>query len=225
MTASLAQPDTGADPLHRLRANGVLAVLRAPSTSAAHAAIDALVRGGITGIEVTYSTPDAAAVIAEAIARHGEQIYVGAGTVTTSAQVTEAAEAGAAFLVSPGTVAELSAAMIGAGTITMTGALTPSEVMTAHALGTDVVKLFPASLGGPSYLSALRAPFPHVPLMPTGGVTPDNLGDWFSAGAIAVGAGGDLVPGKALAVGDIDEIERRARLFHTALAAVSEPTG
>jgi 2-dehydro-3-deoxyphosphogluconate aldolase/(4S)-4-hydroxy-2-oxoglutarate aldolase len=206
--------------LTALRAAGVLAVLRAPSPLVALTAIDALVRGGITGIEVTYSTPDAAHVIATAIARHGDRAYVGAGTVTTPSLAGEAADAGARFLVSPGTLSALTAAMRETGATVMTGALTPSEVMTAVELGTDVVKIFPASLGGPSFLSALRGPFPDVPLMPTGGVTPDNLAAWFAAGAIAVGAGGDLVPGAALASGDMAEIERRAMLFSAACAAV-----
>jgi 2-dehydro-3-deoxyphosphogluconate aldolase/(4S)-4-hydroxy-2-oxoglutarate aldolase len=205
------------DRLIRARDAGVFAVLRAPAAAAALDAIDALVRGGITGIEVTYSTPDAAAVIAEAIRRHGDVAYVGAGTVTAAAQAREAADAGAAFLVSPGTVPALAAQMRATGAVAMTGALTPTEVMTATAAGVDVVKIFPASAVGPSFLRALRGPFPDVPLMPTGGVTPENLAEWFAAGAVAVGAGGDLVPASALAAGDTDEVTRRARLFRDAL--------
>lgn len=207
------------DRLSAARDAGVLAVLRAPTHESAARAIDALVRGGITGIEVTYSTPDAAEVIAATIERYGDSVYVGAGTVTTAAQAREAAEAGAAFLVSPGTVEHVVRSMQNTDITTMAGALTPTEVMTAVHLGADVVKIFPAMLGGPAYLAALRGPFPHVPLMPTGGVTPDNLASWFAAGAIAVGAGSDLVPGAALASGDDQEIERRAALFHAALAA------
>lgn len=208
---------SGDPALEPIRAAGVIAVLRAPSAALALDAVDALVRGGITGIEVTYSTPDAPSVIARVIDRHGDRALVGAGTVTTDEQAREAADAGAAFLVSPGTLPELARAMRATGAVTMTGALTPSEVMTATALEVDVVKIFPASLGGPGYLSALRGPFPAVPLMPTGGVTPENLSEWFAAGAIAVGAGGELVPASALREGDLDEIERRARRFAEAL--------
>ena len=209
------------DPLVPTREAGVLAVLRAPSASTALDAVEALVRGGVTGIEVTFSTPDAPEVIAQVRARYGGAL-VGAGTVTTAEQAREAAEAGAQFLVSPGSVAELSAAMTATGLVTMTGALTPSEDMLARGYGADVVKIFPASVFGPSYLGALRAPLPGIPLMPTGGVTPDNLAEWFAAGAVAVGAGGDLVPGSALAAGDMEEIERRARLFAAALQRVRE---
>lgn len=205
-----------------VRAAGVLAVLRAPSADEALRAIDALIAGGVRGIEVTYSTPDAPSVIAKAIAVHGVSAYVGAGTVTTPDEAKAAADAGAAFLVSPGSVPSVIEAMRATGAITMSGALTPTEVMTAVAAGTDVVKIFPASLGGPSFLKALRGPFPSVPLMPTGGVTPDNLPEWFAAGAVAVGAGGDLVPGSAFADGDYAEITRRARLFAEALREVRE---
>ncbi len=208
------------DRLQTLRDTAVLAVLRAPSAEIALDASEALIRSGITGIEVTYSTPDATEVIAELVRRHGDAAYVGAGTVTTAEQAQDAASAGAQFLVSPGTSATLTPAMMDTGLVVMTGALTPSEVMEATRLGVDVVKIFPASLGGPSYLGALRGPFPDVPLMPTGGVNPDNLAAWFAAGAIAVGAGGDLVPSSALSSGDMGEIESRAGLFVSALASV-----
>ncbi|WP_067245226.1 bifunctional 4-hydroxy-2-oxoglutarate aldolase/2-dehydro-3-deoxy-phosphogluconate aldolase [Microbacterium resistens] len=208
------------DRLARARSAGVLAVLRAPSPESALDTAEALIRGGISGIEVTYSTPDAPAVIRELISRHGADAYVGAGTVTTPAEAAAAAEAGAEFLVSPGTRPDLTRAMIETGTVVMTGALTPSEVMEARELGVDVVKIFPASLGGPSYLSALRGPFPDAPLMPTGGVTPDNLAEWFAAGAVAVGAGGDLARGASIAAGDWADIEQRAVRFAAALAAV-----
>lgn len=207
------------DLLARARATGVLAVLRAPSADAALHTADALIRGGVTGIEVTYSTPDAPAVIRELLARHGDGAYVGAGTVTTAAEAEAAADAGAAFLVSPGTLPDLTAAMRATGAVVMTGALTPTEVMTALELEVDVVKIFPASLGGPAYLGALRGPFPHAPLMPTGGVTPDNLAGWFQAGAVAVGAGGDLANSASIAVGDWDDLEARARRFAAALTA------
>ena len=208
------------DRLSRARAAGVLAVLRAPSPESALEAADAIIRGGIPGIEVTYSTPDAPAVIRELIARHGDAAYIGAGTVTTPEQAAAAAEAGAEFLVSPGTLPALTRAMLDTGTVVMTGALTPTEVMTALELGVDVVKIFPASLGGPSYLGALRGPFPDAPLMPTGGVKPENVADWFAAGAVAVGAGGDLANSASIKIGDWADLEARASSFAAALAAV-----
>jgi len=207
------------DRLDTARATGILAVLRAPSPELALEASEAIIRGGVSGIEVTFSTPDAPAVIRELIARHGDAAYIGAGTVTTAEQATQAADAGAAFLVSPGTLPDLTRAMLDTGRVVMTGAMTPTEVMSALDLGVDVVKIFPASLGGPSYLGALRGPFPDAPLMPTGGVKPDNLADWFAAGAVAVGAGGDLANGTAIANADWADIEERAARFAAALAA------
>ncbi|MBC6496471.1 bifunctional 4-hydroxy-2-oxoglutarate aldolase/2-dehydro-3-deoxy-phosphogluconate aldolase [Microbacterium sp. 4-7] len=207
------------DRLSRARSAGVLAVLRAPSPELALEASEAIIRGGVTGIEVTFSTPDAPAVIRELIARHGDAAYIGAGTVTTAEQAVLAADAGAEFLVSPGTLPALTRAMLETGRVVMTGAMTPTEVMGALELGVDVVKIFPASLGGPSYLGALRGPFPDAPLMPTGGVSPDNLADWFRAGAVAVGAGGDLANGASLAASDWADIEQRSARFAAALAA------
>jgi len=202
--------------LDTLKSTRVLAVLRAPSAQSALSAADALVAGGVTGLEITYSTPDAPAVMRELHGRYGENIYLGAGTVTTARQAEDAAAAGARFLVSPGTRESLTSAMKATGLLVMTGALSPTEVMAAVEYGSDVVKIFPASLGGPAYLSALRGPFPDVPLMPTGGVTPDNIGHWFAAGAVAVGAGGDLCSAAALAAEDWAEITRRAELFSVA---------
>lgn len=208
------------DRLDRARTTGILAVLRASSPELALDASEALIRGGVTGIEVTYSTPDAPAVIRELVARHGEAAYVGAGTVTTPEQAELAAEAGAEFLVSPGTLPALTRAMLDTGRVVMTGAMTPTEVMGALELGVDVVKIFPASLGGPSYLGALRGPFPDAPLMPTGGVKPDNLAAWFAAGAVAVGAGGDLANSASIQAADWADLEQRAVRFTEALRAV-----
>lgn len=209
-----------ADPLEPVRRSGVLAVLRAPSARVAVSAAEALIRGGVTGIEITYSTPDAAAAIRELAAPGRGDVVVGAGTITDPAQADEAARAGAAFLVSPGTRPHLVAAMRDTGRVVMAGALTPTEVMLALELQADVVKVFPAALGGPAYLRALRGPFPQAPLMPTGGVSAENLTEWFRAGAIAVGAGGELCPSADLAAGRFDEIERRGRAFAAALAAL-----
>lgn len=210
------QPEPVVDALRRA---GVLAVLRAPSAEAAVSAVDALVAGGVTGIEITYSTPDADAAISEVARRHGDRIYLGAGTVLTEAQAGEAVAAGASFLVSPGTDEALVPVLRATGAAVFTGALTPSEVMAALRLEVDAVKVFPAALGGPAYLKALRGPFPDVPFMPTGGVSAANIGDWLAAGAVAVGAGGELCSASAMAAGRWDEIEASARRFSSAFRA------
>lgn len=203
--------------LLKLRQTGILAVVRAPDTESAIRGAAALLEGGVTGLEITYSTPDAPAVIRALRAEYGDGIYLGAGTVLTRAQADDAVDAGAEFLVSPGTVAETVTAMKSTGSLVMAGALTPTEILTAVGLGADVVKIFPASLGGPSYFRALRGPLPDVPLMPTGGVTPGNIGEWLDAGAVAVGAGGDLCSTADLAAGRYDLIREKALNFSAAL--------
>lgn len=205
--------------LEDVRRAGVVAVLRAPSVEVALHAVDAVVRGGVTAIEVTYSTPEVTTVLAELARRFGDDVVLGAGTLTTPAQVRESSQAGARFLVSPGFDADVVAAMRTTGGLTMVGGFTPTEVQNLARSGVDVVKLFPGSLGGPATLRALRGPFPDLVYVPTGGVNEANLADWFAAGALAVGAGSELIPKDALATGDYDAITRRATQFVRALVA------
>lgn len=194
-----------------LRRVGIIAVVRAPSAESAIAGVEALVRGGVTGIEITYSTPDAPSVIAHLADRFGDSILLGAGTVIEPAQAAAAAKAGAQFLVSPGVSLPVAKAMFDTGLTTMLGALTPSEVMCAVELGADVVKIFPAGFGGPKLIASFRGPFPDVRMMPTGGVSVDNLDKWLATGVVAVGAGSELVSTSDLAAGRFDAIEKRAR--------------
>ena len=205
--------------LKRIAELGLLAVLRAPDPAGARRTVDALVEAGVLGIEITYSTPDAASVIADIKQSYGDEVLVGAGTLVTHAQVAEAAEAGASYLVSPGLDDEVVASMRATSLAAMAGVLTPTEVMRGVRLGVDVMKLFPGSLGGPSYLRSLRGPFPDVPFMPTGGVSANNVGDWLAAGAIAVGAGGELASAGDISSGDFAGIREKGRRF---LAAIRE---
>ena len=207
------------DVLESLRAAAVVAVLRAPDAEGALRAVDALVAGGVTGIEVTYSTPDAPKVIETLAQRYGEQIALGAGTVRTPTEATDAVAAGARYLVSPGTTDELAAAMLGTGATVLLGALTPSEVMRVSGLGAHAVKIFPASLGGPAYLRSLRAPFPDLAFVPTGGVNPETLPEWLSAGAVAAGAGGELCSARDIADARFADITARAARFAAAVTA------
>ena len=204
--------------LPAIREAGVIATLRAPSPEAAYGAVEALVRGGVTAIEVTYSTPDAGTVISELADRFGDSIVLGAGTLTTREQVVEASTSGARFLVSPGFDEEVFNAIVATGAMSMIGGFTPTEVQNLAKRGTEVVKFFPGSLGGPPALKALRGPFPLLTYIPTGGVNAQNLGEWLEAGAVAVGAGSELLPSAALLQGDFEAIEALARQFMAALA-------
>ena len=168
------------------------------------------------GIEVTFTTPEAALVIRDLNEEYGDDILLGAGTVITCEQVEQAAEAGSTFLVSPGCDPELLPAMLETGLLVLPGVLTPSEIMLARRLGAQAVKLFPGSSGGTSYLKALRGPFPSVPFVPTGGVSLENIADWFAAGAFAVGAGGALAP-SSIRRRDRGEVVENARRFAEAV--------
>lgn len=171
------------------------------------------------GIEITFSTPNAEQVVRELAASYKDEILLGMGTLTEPAQAESAKAAGAHFLVSPICEPGLVRAMVDSGLLTMAGALTPTEVFQAYRLGSDVVKIFPGSLGGPAYVKALKGPFPYIPLMTTGGVSAANLADWFAAGVVAVGAGSELCPPQLAAEGKFDEITRRASVFNEAVQA------
>lgn len=207
------------ETLQRIKELGLLAVIRGPSKELTLEMVAALVAGGVTGIEITYTTPNAAEVVAALAQRFGDEIVLGMGTLIEPAQAAEAAQAGAKFLVSPHTEVTLAQAMVATGLPIMMGAFTPTEVMESARLGSDVVKLFPGSLGGPAYMKALKGPFPNVPMMPTGGVSKDNLKEWFAAGAVAVGAGSQLCPKSLALAGKFDEITAVAQSFVTAVAA------
>ena len=161
--------------LQKIQELGVLAVIRGPSEELTIKMVDALVKGGVTGIEITFTTPNALEVVSALDEEFGSNIILGMGTLTRPKQAKLAKEAGATFLVSPHVNKKLAKAMVETGLPTMMGALTPSEVMQARKYGTDVVKIFPGSLGGPAYMKSLKGPFPDLPMMPTGGVSDKYL--------------------------------------------------
>jgi len=213
------------ETLQRLHDLGLVAVIRGPSPELTVRMVEALVAGGVTGIEITYTTPNAADVVRALDRAFGEAILLGMGTLTDPAQAAEARGAGARYLVSPITDDALAAAMVATGLPVMIGALTPTEVFRAHRMGSDVVKLFPGSVVGPDYVKALHGPFPHIPIMPTGGVDEHNLADWFGAGVFAVGAGSQLSPVKAAREGKFDAITAAAARFAAAVAAAKAAAG
>jgi 2-dehydro-3-deoxyphosphogluconate aldolase / (4S)-4-hydroxy-2-oxoglutarate aldolase len=199
--------------LEKIETLGLVAVIRGPTADLTIKMVDALVAGGVKGIEITYSTPDAEQVTAAVARKYGAEVVLGMGTLTEPAQAESAKAAGATFIVSPVSEPELVRAMVASGLVVMAGALTPTEVLQSYRLGSDVIKIFPGSLTGPSYIKALHGPFPYIPMMPTGGVSAANVGDWFAAGVVAVGAGSELCPPALAKEGKFSEITQRAAEF------------
>lgn len=201
------------ETLEKVKELGLLAVIRGPSTELTVKMVEALVAGGVVGIEITYSTPNAEEVVKTLSQKFGDKIVLGMGTLTKPEQAESAKVAGANFLVSPICEPTLVKAMVASGLLTMAGALTPTEVFQAYSLGTDVIKIFPGSLGGPAYIKALKGPFPYIPMMPTGGVSAGNVADWFATGVVAVGAGSELCPPQLAKDGKFEEISKLAAEF------------
>lgn len=204
--------------LDTLRSRRLLAIIRGTDPEAAVRAAVALARAGISLIEVSLNTPDAFGVIARARAELGPDVDLGAGTVITAEDADRASDAGAGFLVTPAITPGLAAAAERRLPV-LGGALSPSEVVTAMRHGAAAVKLFPASLGGPRYLRALRDPFPTVPFVPVGGVDADAAREYLAAGAVAVGVGSPLL-GDAASGGSLSDLRDRARRF----LAIAEST-
>jgi 2-dehydro-3-deoxyphosphogluconate aldolase / (4S)-4-hydroxy-2-oxoglutarate aldolase len=209
----MEKPMNKQEVLEKVKKLGLLAVIRGPSAELTVQMVEALIKGGVLGIEITYSTPNAEEVVKTLAGKYGEQVVLGMGTLTKPEQAQSAKAAGANFLVSPICEAKLVQAMVDSGLLTMAGALTPTEVFQAYSLGTDVVKIFPGSLGGPGYIKALKGPFPYIPMMPTGGVSAGNAADWFKAGVVAVGAGSELCPPELAKAGKFAEISQKAAEF------------
>jgi 2-dehydro-3-deoxyphosphogluconate aldolase/(4S)-4-hydroxy-2-oxoglutarate aldolase len=199
--------------LEKVKALGLLAVIRGPSPELTVKMVEALVAGGVLGIEITYSTPNAEDVVQTLAKKFGDSIVLGMGTLTKPEQAQSAKNAGAHFLVSPICEPNLVKGMVDSGLLTMAGALTPTEVFQAYTLGVDVIKIFPGSLGGPAYIKALKGPFPYIPMMPTGGVNAGNVAEWFATGVVAVGAGSELCPPQLAKDGKFEEISKIAAAF------------
>jgi 2-dehydro-3-deoxyphosphogluconate aldolase/(4S)-4-hydroxy-2-oxoglutarate aldolase len=198
----------------RLTAIGIIPVVRAESTDMGRRAVAAILKGGISVLEITMTVPGAVRMIAELSAEVDPEVIIGAGTVLDAQTARACIEAGAQFIVSPALNLETIAFCGQQGVLVMPGVLTPTEVVTAWSAGADFVKVFPAgAVGGASYIKALKAPLPQVKLVPTGGVSLQTAAAFIKAGAEALGVGGDLVDGKALREGRDELISERARLF------------
>ena len=202
-----------------IKQRGLVPVLRASSVEQALQLARAMYAGGIDVMEVTTTVPNAAEVMRLLKHEFGDTMLIGAGTVTTAGQCTELLEVDAQFVVSPSLHPEVIEATRRAGKLMISGALTPTEIVTAHRAGADVVKVFPCSaMGGASYLRSIKGPFPHIPLIPTGGVTLHTAHEFLQAGAIALGVGSDLVDESATLRGEPERITETARKYLAIIA-------
>jgi 2-dehydro-3-deoxyphosphogluconate aldolase / (4S)-4-hydroxy-2-oxoglutarate aldolase len=197
------------DLRQRLIAQRVIPVLRLASAELTERAIEYLAAAGFEVFEVTMTTPDATRVIR----RFADRFLVGAGTVLDLETARRCIDAGARFLVAPCLVAGMAKLSHDAGRLALIGGFTPGEILTAHREGADIVKLFPASTGGPEHLRAIHAVFPEIVLCPTGGVSLQNMKSYFDAGAALVGVGNSIIDQKALAAGDRAAVVAHARQF------------
>ena len=198
---------------------GIVAIIRMPDPAALRAVVDALAEGGVRALEVTMTVPRAIELIAEIAPTLPADFLFGAGTLLDADTVHRAVDAGAQFIVSPVFKPEVVKAAHDDGVPVMPGCFTPTEILGAWEMGADIIKVFPATSVGPGYLKDIRGPLPQVKLMPTGGVSIDNVGDWFRAGAVGVGVGSALVDTKAIAARQFNVIADNARRIVANVAA------
>lgn len=206
------------DKIRRVKDAGLVAIVRAPSADEALSTVEAIHAGGVSVIEVTMTVPGAIGVLEKLAAKLGGKVLLGAGTVLDPETARACILAGAEFLVSPNLNTKVVELTRRYSKVSVPAGLTPTEVVTAWEAGADFVKIFPCSaMGGADYIKALKAPLPQVEMVPTGGVSLENCGTFFKAGAAAVAVGGELVDKKAVAEKRWDAVTQTAQAFADAV--------
>src|ERR1700688_1489987 len=209
--------------IRRIGEIGIVTVVRAATVEDATRAVEAICAGGIPILEITMTVPKATSVIRHVVREYGNSALIGAGTVTTGEQAEQCIDAGAEFIVSPGLSIPVLSVAQACGRLAIPGALTPTELMHAQDNGAKLIKIFPCgNVGGSRDLQSLKGPFPHVALIPTGGVNASNAADYIAAGAFALGVGGDLVNAAALRDGNLAKITQAAHELVQAVHAARE---
>src|SRR5436305_3844589 len=198
---------------------GIVPVVRTSTAEGAIKAIEAIHRGGVRAAEITMTVPGAIKGLERVADQFGDQIVLGAGTVLDPETARACMLAGAQFFVTPSLKLSTIEMVKRYSKVICPGALTPTEVVTAWDAGADIVKIFPCgNVGGPKYIKALRGPFPHIEMIPTGGVNLETTGDFLKAGACAVAVGGELVDAKLMSEGKFDVLQERARQYLEVIA-------
>ena len=193
--------------------SGLVAVIRAEKADEAVKIARAVCEGGIVAIEITLTVPDAFAVMQEVHKSLGGRILLGAGTVLDAENARLAIKAGAEFIVSPILNTDIIKVCRKHGKIAIPGAFTPTEIVAAWKSGADIIKIFPASVGGPGLIKDLRGPFPQIKFLPTGGVTLENVAQFIKAGAVAVAVGSNIIDKKAVSLGKFEVITENSGKF------------
>jgi 2-dehydro-3-deoxyphosphogluconate aldolase/(4S)-4-hydroxy-2-oxoglutarate aldolase len=201
---------------------GVVAIIRADNSEQLIDASRALIDGGVSGIEITMTTPNALKVIADVRRVFGDKVLAGVGSILDVKTAEAAVAAGAEYVITPVLKPEVIAFCNRAGKPIFSGSYTPTEAQTAHELGADFIKIFPADTLGPKYIQAIRGPLPHLKIVPTGGVDLNTVGDFIRAGCVAVAAGSCLVSKDILKNKDWAKLTEQASLF---IAAVAKARG
>ena len=204
---------TRSEIISRLVNPGIVAVIRTEKPEQLPELCEALMAGGVIALEITFTVPNALDAIRDASRRFADRALVGAGTVLNADMCRAAIGAGAEFVVSPIAKLEIIGAAHASDKPVMIGAYTPTEALTAHEAGADLIKIFPADKLGPSYIKALRAPLPHLRIVPTGGVDLNTAADFLKAGCAALGVGGSLLTAEIIKTGNWAELTRLAKAF------------
>jgi 2-dehydro-3-deoxyphosphogluconate aldolase/(4S)-4-hydroxy-2-oxoglutarate aldolase len=192
---------------------GALAVIRLADPNKLIKVAQAIYEGGVSGIEITMTVPDAINVIKQASLELGSYMNIGVGSVLDAVTAQKAIDAGAKYVVSPIFKKEIIDAAHKNDVPVMPGAFTPTEVQTAYEAGADIIKIFPADVVGMAFFKGVLAPMPHLKLMPTGGVSLTNAGEWLKAGACAVGVGSALLDNKAISAGNYQVLTDNAKIL------------
>jgi 2-dehydro-3-deoxyphosphogluconate aldolase/(4S)-4-hydroxy-2-oxoglutarate aldolase len=197
--------------MQRIEACGIVAIIRANSANELIDAAAAIHAGGVDVIEVTMTTPSALQVISDVSSAYGDSVLVGAGSVLDAETARAVMLAGAEFIVSPVTKMDVIEICNRYGKVVIPGAFTPTEILMAWEAGADYVKVFPSSGVGPTYIKDIKAPLPHIPLVPTGGINAENAAEFISAGSTALGVGSALVNNQLIEARRFESLTERAK--------------
>jgi 2-dehydro-3-deoxyphosphogluconate aldolase/(4S)-4-hydroxy-2-oxoglutarate aldolase len=201
---------------------GIVAIIRMKEPERVRAVVDAIAEGGVRALEITMTVPGAVELIRDLAPQMPPGFLLGAGTVVDAETVTRVTDAGARFVVSPVFRREVIAACHERDVAVMPGCFTPTEILDAWDAGADVVKVFPATALGPAFFRDVRGPLPQIKMMPTGGVSVENAGDWIKAGAVAVGVGTALLDAKAISAGNYGVLRAKAEQIVQNVRAAQE---